>query len=204
MIFIFQSRDLESRFLEWEGRAMVTRSAPGLVAASALLAISGGCSSATADSPDGGASTNFVAYASSFDDFHQWSSATAVADNDAGDGLHGVGPLRVYWNHAPEHGSKTFPVGTIIVKETEGADVTQRAAFAMVKRGPGWNTTGAKEWEWFSLLENTDGSVTVLWRTVPLSGETYANQPIGDCNGCHLRAIANDYVWDTALHLSNF
>ena len=129
-----------------------------------------------------------------------------MAQNDAGDGLHGIGPLQVYWNQSPPHGSTAFPVGTIIVKETEEADITQRIVFAMVKRGDGYNSGGANGWEWFSLQNDADGcTVEILWRG-PLApiGETYANQAIGDCNGCHGLASANDYVWDDALQLSSF
>jgi hypothetical protein len=168
----------------------------------ALFAI--GCSSgASSSNPD--APTEFVAHASDFTGFHSWSTATASAAGGASDGLHGVGPLEVYWNQSPPHGSTTFPVGTIIVKETEQADVTQRAVFAMVKRGDGFNSAGANGWEWFSLQDATDGTVTILWSGLaPSGGETYANQPIGDCNGCHALASSNDSVWDSALQLSNF
>jgi hypothetical protein len=156
------------------------------------------------DVPDGG---EFVAYENSFDGFHCWNdaSATAMDDDDAGDGLHGVGPLQVYWNQNPPHGSTDFPVGTIIVKESQQADVTQRVTFAMVKRGGGFNSGGAVDWEWYSLQDHTDGSVNFLWSGLAaLSMETYANQPIGDCNGCHSVAEMNDFVWDSALQLSNF
>jgi hypothetical protein len=180
----------------------------GLIALPLLAALVGasGCGDSSASAPDAGAGTGpFLAYAANFDGFHNWNSANAASVDDAGDGLHGVGPLRVYWSQSPPHGSKTFPVGTIIVKETEGADVTQRATFAMVKRGDGYNASGAEGWEWFSLKDAPDGSVTVLWRgTIPLAGETYSNQPIGDCNGCHSLANRNDSVWDTALELSSF
>jgi len=179
------------------------------------LVLAAGCSSATTPSTstgcpasgggDAAAPTEFVAYASSFDCFQSWSSAAAVAPDDAGDGLHGIGPLRVYWNQSPPHGSTSFPVGTIVVKETEDADVTQRIVFAMVKRGGGYNSGGANGWEWFSLQNNADGSVNILWRgVVAPAGETYANQAIGDCNGCHTAASANDDVWDEALQLSSF
>jgi hypothetical protein len=163
-----------------------------------------GCSSASGGD-DGGAPTSFVASESDFAGFHSWSTAQATAADDAGDGLHGVGPLEVYWNEAPPHGSTSFPVGTIVVKETEEADVTQRVVFAMVKRGGGFNSGGANGWEWFSLQDNADGSVTILWRgVVAPPGQTYANQAIGDCNGCHTLASSNDSVWDSALQLANF
>lgn len=173
---------------------------------SAAPAASTGCPApGIAEAADGAPPVELVAYASSFDCFQSWSSAAAVSQNDAGDGLHGVGPLQVYWNQSPPHGSTSFPVGTIIVKETEEADVTQRIVFAMVKRGNGFNSGGADGWEWFSLQNNADGSVNILWRgVVAPAGETYANQAIGNCNGCHNGAAANDDVWDEALQLSSF
>jgi hypothetical protein len=149
--------------------------------------------------------TEFVAFANDFDCFHSWNNAAAQADDDAGDGLHGVGPLRVYWNVSPPASSTAFPVGTIIVKETEETDPTARTVFAMVKRGGGFNSSGANNWEWFSLQNQADGSVLILWRgVVPPADQTYAGQPIGDCNGCHTLASSNDYVWDLALQLANF
>ncbi len=174
------------------------------VLSSALVAGTGGCTASNADGADAG--STFVAYPPSFTGFHQWSNAAATSSaDDAGDGLHGVGPLHVYWNQTPPPGSKEFPVGTIIVKETEDSDVTKRVVFAMVKRGGGFNSSGAQDWEWFSLQDAADGTVSILWRgVVAPAGETYANQTIGDCNGCHEGAASNDYVWDSALALTSF
>jgi hypothetical protein len=167
-------------------------------------------SDAPAESGDGGGLCSGwpepgVAFTSNFTGFHAWSNAAAVGPDGSTDGLHGVGPLRVYWNAAPPHGATEFPQCTIIVKETEETDVTQRIVFAMVKRGAGYNTSGANGWEWWSLQNNADGTVSELWNgTIAPGGETYANQPIGDCNGCHAMVSKNDSVWDTALQLSNF
>lgn len=170
-------------------------------------ALSSACSSGSSSGSGGstGDPSTFVAYEQSFTGFQSWSSAPATAPGGANDGLHGVGPLTVYLNQPPTHGATAFPVGTIIVKETQDADVTQRIVFAMVKRGGGYNADGASGWEWFSLQNNTDGTVNILWRgVVPPAGETYANQAIGDCNGCHVLASGNDSVWDSALQLSTF
>jgi hypothetical protein len=145
-----------------------------------------------------------IAFAPSFDDFHSWASAPAAGPDGTTDGLHGAAPMRIYYNAAPPRGASAFPLCTIIVKETEEADVTKRTVFAMVKRGGEFNSPGAVGWEWFSLQNATDGSVNVLWRTTPLTTDTYRNQPIGDCNGCHGAAKPNDYVWDTALQLTSF
>jgi hypothetical protein len=175
--------------------------------ASAAAPSTSACPATGGASGDEDAGAEFVAYASSFDCFHGWTNtAPASAQDDAGDGLHGLGPLKVYWNQSPPHGATTFPVGTIIVKETEDPDPTQRIVFAMVKRGDGYNAPpGANGWEWFSLQNNADGSVTILWRgLVAPPGQTYANQAIGDCNGCHTAAATNDDVWDSALQLTSF
>jgi hypothetical protein len=170
-----------------------------------LLAV--GCGGSGSGDSDADASTGFVAYESSFQGFEQWSSA-AANPSDAGliqgDGLH-VGPLKVFWNEAPPHGATAFPVGTIIVKESEQIQPGERVIFAMVKRGDGFNSGGANGWEWYSLEEADDGSITILWSgVVPPPGETYANQTIGVCNGCHTKATSNDSVFDTALQLSDF
>jgi hypothetical protein len=75
----------------------------------------------------------------------------------------------------------------------------------MVKRGDPYNSGGAQGWEWLSLQDNADGGAEILWSgVVAPPGQTYANQAIGDCNGCHEMAVENDYVWDSALQLSNF
>jgi hypothetical protein len=173
------------------------------LAGSALGCSNSGASGGSSDAPD--APGSCTAYASSFDGFRGWSTAPATASADASDGLHGVGPLEVYWNKSPPHGATSFPVCTIIVKETEETDPTKRTIFAMVKNGAPFNAAGAVGWEWFSLLDNGDGTVTILWRGLAAPpGQTYANQAIGDCNGCHTQVADNDYVWDSALQLANF
>jgi Cytochrome P460 len=166
------------------------------------VAASSGCSNETSD---GAPQTEFTAYAQSFTGFHSWSNAPATTPGGASDGLHGLGPLQVYWNQSPPHGATSFPVGTIIVKETQEADPTQRTVFAMVKEGGVTNAAGAVGWQWFSLADKTDGTVSILWEglAAPL-GQTYANQAIGDCNGCHEQVADNDFVWDSALDLANF
>jgi hypothetical protein len=163
------------------------------------------CSSPSSESaPDGGNGTTKLIEATAFNNFCTWSSAEAVAPGDASDGLHGIGPLRVYWNMTPAPGSTAFPPGMLILKSSEEADPTKHTIFAMAKVGGGYNSGGAVNWEWFSLQENADCTVNLLWNTVPPSTETYAGQPIGDCNGCHTLAKDNDFVWDEALQLSNF
>jgi hypothetical protein len=177
-----------------------------------------GCSSGSSSSGDNGASDSgvpdpFIAQVSDFAGFcKDWSSAPALAPADAGgDGIHGDAGLTVYWNKSPPHGSTQFPVGTIILKETNDPDPANRTAFAMVKRearGQGFNSAasgGADGWEWWSVSDLGNCNVGRLWRgAAPPSTESYAGQTIGDCNGCHTHAAGNDYVWSTALELSHF
>ncbi len=178
---------------------------------SVAFAASLSCSTGSGDAADAGSSPLCngwsepgVAFPANFAGFHSWSNEPAVGPDGSTDGLHGVGPLRVYWNAAPPRGSSEFPRCTIIVKETEETDVTKRTVFAMVKRGGDYNSNGAG-WEWFSLTDDADGTVQVLWGAPqPPAGETYANQAVGDCNGCHMLDKTNDGVWDTALQLSSF
>ncbi|HVT07063.1 MAG TPA: hypothetical protein VHO67_06380 [Polyangia bacterium] len=186
-----------------------------------LLAGAGalGCSAAPSANSDGGGI--FVAFASDFNGFHNWpNSAPATpspdlppvdagglaADGGTGDG--GVHPLpeTEYWNRSPPPGSTAFPVGTIIVKETQEADPTKRQVFAMVKRGGDFNASGAVNWEFYELVNNANGSVTVSWQgygpTNP-SMDLYGGNP-NVCNDCHKKAAANDYIWSAALQLQNF
>jgi hypothetical protein len=149
-----------------------------------------------------------VAFAPNFDGFHSWKTASATAPGGASDGIHGLGPLTVYWNASPPHGATQFPQCTIIVKESQQPDAGERTTFAMVKRDDGFNSGGANGWEWFSLQDNADGSgASILWGDVaPPAGEPYASTAAGDCNSCHTQSLPakNDSVWDTALQLSNF
>ena len=86
-------------------------------------------------------------------------------------------------------GSPEFPVGTAIVEVRASGII-----FAAVKRGADFNATGAKNWEWFELLETPD--VVIKWRGVgPPAGEMYGGDPNGGCNACHTRCGGtNDYV----------
>ena len=160
-----------------------------------------GCGTSKSDDL-GGDAGSYLAFASNFVGYRSWSHAVATADG-APSGVHTNGPMTVYWNKTPPHGSVEFPVGTIIVKETDPG-VTPAQIFAMVKRGGGYNSSGAHDWEWFELQAPDDDTVLILWRGVgPPNGETYGGDPT-TCNNCHSQAAANDFVWSTALQLSSF
>lgn len=185
----------------------------GLGAALAVGGCHAGQAAGQADGAAGGDGGNyFVAFAPDFYGFRTWSSAPAVPiatlppppvpDGGADGGIH-VGMLTVFWNAPPPAGSSRFPVGTIIVKETDGGAVTSRQVFAMVKRGGDFNAGGAVDWEWFELMNIDDQHVTVVWRGVgPPAGERYGGNP-ATCNDCHLRAASNDDVWSSALALAS-
>ena len=123
-----------------------------------------------------------IVQSDAFDGFCKWSSAPANAPGDAGDGIHGLGPLTVYWNQSPAHGSHEFPVGTIILKESNQPDSSQRVAFAMVKRQPrgtGYNTMAVPT-DGNGGRSPDPGNCTVerLWRgPVPPTTESYAGMP---------------------------
>jgi len=170
-----------------------------------------GCSSGGGSSPDAGSEV-LVAQATDFSGFHSWASTPGVGPLGAPDpseatdgGIHS-GPMTTYINRKPPHGSTSFPVGTIIVKEQNDPPLLQRQAFAMVKRGGGYNLAGAVNWEWVE-VQNTGNAppddVAILWRGVPLSSDPYASNP-NVCNDCHEAAQANDYVWTAGLKLSSF
>jgi hypothetical protein len=152
--------------------------------------------------------TVFVAQATDFTGFCRWSSADATPARASPFGIHGAQAMTVYWNAPPPHGADEFPVGTMILKESEQPDASDRIVFAMVKREPrvgGYDDGGSDGWEWFSLQDEGDCSVEVLWRG-PASPviTTYTDLLTGDCNGCHGGIPDNDFVWDTALQLSRF
>jgi hypothetical protein len=163
------------------------------------------CGSASeSDGASGPNGSTFLAFGSTFDDFHAWSSYPVPAGTGVGS-VHTSGPRTEYVNHLPTSGSTSFPMGTIIVKETDGGVLADRSIFAMVKRGGSYNAAGAKDWEWFELQNVDEHSVRVLWRGVgPPAGEKYGGDPNGGCNGCHTAAKSNDYVQSKALQLDDF
>lgn len=171
-----------------------------------------GCSASSNESPSGGdgGSQTFVAFASDFSAFRSWYSTPGVGPPGAPQpptgpdgGIHS-GPLMTYVNQRPPKGSTSFPVGTIIVKEPTTPAVTDRQIFAMVKRGGGYDSSGAADWEWFELASVDENNVTVVWRGVgPPTGEAYGGMP-NLCNDCHMMAQSNDFVWTAGLELSSF
>jgi len=170
----------------------------------ALLATLAACGSSAGDSTsaaDGG--DVFVAFGADFQDFHHWQSFDVTADAAPGT-VHPDAKLIEYLNRTPPSGSTEFPVGTIIVKEGTDGDVVGRQYFAMVKRGGGFNASGATGWEWFELRNLANGTVGIVWRGVgPPAGEVYGGDPTAGCNTCHV-ACGNDAVCAKAVQLGQF
>ncbi len=138
----------------------------------------------------------FIAVQGDFADFRSWESFDGGETAD--DSLDG-GYRTLYLNKRPPSGSKRFPLGTIIVKTTEGAET-----FAMVKRGADFNPYGV-HWEWFELAAPRDGGVQVLWRgTGPAGTLGYGETKPTGCNECHLYSVRNDFVAGAPLDLSKF
>jgi len=159
----------------------------GLVAATLAAAIAaGGCGGGGSN----GDPLSMVAFARDFAAFRSWPSRTTESEVSLG-GSHIAGTRIVYINQMPPAGATAFPIGTLIVKNMQ----TDGRLFARSKRGGGYNVTGAVDWEWFELTEAATGEVGIKWRGFgPPSGETYAGDPQGGCNTCHVLGKANDYV----------
>ncbi len=170
-----------------------------LALASALALAPVGCSSAE-PSVGADAGGTFTAYQADFQTYRAWQSFTfegkAVPDSP-----HAVAGVRTeYINHLPPKGATAFPVGTIIVKVLDDDPALQ--TFAMVKVGGGYNPDGAKDWEWYELLNDADESVTIRWNgAIAPQGDPYASSPVS-CNDCHSQAASTDYVQSGALNLA--
>jgi hypothetical protein len=153
-----------------------------------------GCGPAPA-SADADAGT-FIAVTGDFAGFQSWPSFDG--GSQPGDSFNVTAQRTLYINHLPPAGAAAFPVGTIIVKTTEGYQT-----FAMVKRGDGFNASGANDWEWFEISSVGGGNPIVVWRGIsPPATETYAGMTSESCNACHVTFAGNDYVGGNALHLA--
>lgn len=156
----------------------------------------------------------FVALERDFQRFETWHQVD-LAERPAIGETHAAGMAREFINRMPPPGSKTFPVGTILMKTVKPSPDAPSAKpadgkaakrgddiFAMVKRGGGYNQAGSVGWEWFELRRRDDGTLGILWRGVnPPDGEGYGRDAQGGCNDCHRKATPNDYVHAAALTL---
>ena len=165
-----------------------------------LLAAIAACSGKSAPSAD--SNETFVAFPASFQPFRTWTQFHS--DGPADDGTFPaavLGPRTQYINKVPPHGSKLFPVGTIIVEVRDSG-----AILAGVKRGGTYNLGGALDWEWFGLAEDpTTGAVSVNWRGITPPAGGYGGIPTEGCNDCHSACGGkNDYVCSPVLQLAGF
>lgn len=180
-----------------------------VVAAAALAGVLAGCDEGTEASEP----TVFIALDRDFAGFRDWPQATVGVDSDF-EG-HPETDRVAYVNALPDEGKTTWPVGTVIVKsglvqdDSSGDVVVREELHAMVKRGGGFNPTGAVGWEWMELVE-LEGTPTIAWRGPhPPDGddEAYGCRPglpcegFGDCNACHAAASPFDYVMSEPLRL---
>ena len=159
---------------------------------------------ATATDPTPTGAASFVPFAQHFAGFHAWPSTPGTSRRPT-TGFHVTGASRVYYNRPPNRASGSFPVGTVIVKETLEPDPRDRSIFALVKRGGDYGASGARGWEWFE-LQNVCGTdaPSIGWRGLgPPAGETYGGDPDG-CATCHSVAAENDFVMTDGLTLSRF
>ncbi len=183
----------------------------------ALTLVAGVVLAACSSSRDSGSECTPVGvYNSTFANYESWTSFAFTGPAIAGS-PHTSGPRREYINQKPPHGSTSFPVGTVIVKEIGMPPASQDSVFAMVKVGCDYNSpsasnpNGALNWEWYELQVDATNTASILWKgTQPPAGMSYSGDPTA-CNTCHGGAKANDYVQspsgctsDCPLQLSTF
>jgi hypothetical protein len=149
----------------------------------------------------------FIALQRDLESFQTWEHFKLEGD---GSGNPHTGFDRdLYLNKRPAKGSTEFPIGTIIVKRSDGLGDPENhgpRTFAMVKRGGDYNKAGARDWEWFELLQSDSNDPASPWQIVwrglgPPIGSAYGASG-SECNGCHAEAKANDYVQASVLQLS--
>jgi hypothetical protein len=176
-----------------------------VIALIATAACDGGAGDASTGGGGGEIGDSYLPIVSDFQDFRSWPSVLLPAQPARGE-VHLAAARRVYINRLPPEGATEFPVGTLIVKESEDTDVlADRKVFAMAKRvtDGSYNATGARGWEWWE-LENVDESTVVkVWSGVgPPAGHEYGGDANGGCNTCHVGADENDFVFPGAIDLS--
>src|SRR5215470_16531631 len=172
--------------------------------AGALMFVAACGHDASPPAPHPDVNETFVAFPATFQPFRQW--ASFHSDGPPDDGTFGpdvLGPRTQYINRIPPHGSKEFPIGTVIVEARESG---AKLLLAAVKRGGGYNGGGAVNWEWFGLAEDaTTGVVGVQWRGIAPPVMGYGGPPTSGCNECHVSCgLSNDDVCSPKLQLASF
>jgi hypothetical protein len=163
-----------------------------------LVACLAACAGSEDPDPTG---DTFIAFTPAFRGFRDWQSFHS--DGPADDGTvdpDALGARTLYIDPVPAPGTTVFPVGTIVVEARETGALN---IFARVKRGGSFNTGGARDWEWFELIEQPD--LAIVWRGLgPPNGESYGGDP-NACNSCHAdRCANNDFTCSPTLSLTSF
>lgn len=168
----------------------------------------GGDTTGDTQTPPVADDTPFIALQRDFQSFSTWEHFRVTGD---GSGTPHFGLNRdIYLNKRPPKGATQFPIGTVIVKHTDGVgdpDNGGPRTFAMVKRGGDYNKAGAINWEWFELVQSNpddpaNSTWLISWRGLGApAGGAYGSTD-GGCNGCHAQASPNDYVQAEPLQLS--
>lgn len=133
----------------------------------------------------------FVASSSDFSDFRNWTELSTVSGPDPA-----IGPAHqandetttrtIYIKeNVNRMANGEFPVGTILVKDTQDDAGNTVEVTAMVKRGNGFDADN-NDWEWFMLMP--DG-VIAIDNGSPVRGA------IQMCSGCHAQNQDEDYVF---------
>lgn len=144
---------------------------------------------------------SFLAFARDFDGYRTWERHLvdgAMVPTGAS-----PGPTYVYLNHRPPAGTRSWPIGTIFVKEIQSGSPEDWVVHAMVKRGVPYNGSGSVGWEFFELDVHESASSDVVWRgQSPPSGHGYGavgrdagiDSATLTCNDCHAANWQNDSV----------
>ena len=113
-----------------------------------------------------------IAFFAQTEDFLGYENWTSFNEDDKhGDGS---GTTTVYLKKMPPPGATSFPLGTIVVKTMQATDGSMFTIHAMAKRGNGFNSAGARGWEFFELALTKTGIPFYLWRGEnPPTGEQY-------------------------------
>ena len=178
-----------------------------------LVAMLSGCTCGTEVAAAPAPLTGIVPTEADFIRYDAWPSFDRGAQGFVP--AHPDGVTTVFVNHLPPHGATTFPIGTIIVRQTEIGPRETWEVHAMVRRGGEFNPLGALGWEYFDLrlppadIEGEALAPTVLWRGEgpATQGDGYATAAGGvllGCNHCHGAVPENDSVIGLELQLDTF
>lgn len=157
-----------------------------------IMGVVGACTKDNNNDPQN-PPAEYVATDASFADFQNWQLAAQNQGPDPalGPAHHGNDSSvirHIYFKDSQVASGGTYPLGTIIVKESKNTDMSVHETTAMVKRGNNFNPDHG-DWEWFMLAP--DGKIAMDGDGNPVRG---ANLMGGMCLGCHSTA-ATDYVF---------